>query len=176
MTDVEFKRRKSDAIDQRQSLNSLRQHWLHGVSKLTDTQYTLNQLPIVIAEKTELLRNELSTVEQRIAEINGRRAFVVHSAPISGRVSALQASRKLAEPNRLELKSFRPARLKPNCWSPVVQSDLFVWASPSAFAMTHFHTRTSADTRERSPRFRTTFSRALTSHLGSLRWRSQSTE
>ena len=73
-------------------------------NQLADTQYTLNQLPIVIAEKSQLLRNELSSVEQRMAEINGRRAFVIR-APIAGRVSALQASTgKLAEPNQLQLE------------------------------------------------------------------------
>ena len=91
VTDVEFKRRKADLIGQRQSLNSLRQDLAARQNQLTDTQSTLNQLPIVIAEKIQLLRNELSSVEQRIAEINGRRAFVIR-APIAGRVSALQAS------------------------------------------------------------------------------------
>ena len=112
VTDVEFKRRKADLIGQRQSLNSLRQELAARQNQLTDTQYTLNQLPIVIAEKIQLLRNELSSVEQRIAEINGRRAFVVR-APISGRVSALQASSgKLAEPNQLQLEIIPTSTLK----------------------------------------------------------------
>jgi membrane fusion protein len=112
VTDVEFKRRKADLIGQSQSLNSLRQELAARQNQLTDAQYTLNQLPIVIAEKIQLLRNELSSVEQRIAEINGRRAFVVR-APISGRVSALQASSgKLAEPNQLQLEIIPTSTLK----------------------------------------------------------------
>ena len=81
-------------------------------NQLTDTEYTLSQLPIVIAEKIQLLRNELSTVEQRIAEINGRRAFVIR-APVAGRVSALQASSgKVAELNQLQLEIIPSSTLK----------------------------------------------------------------
>ena len=112
VTNVEFKRRQSEALDQKQNLNSLRQQLAARQNQLTDTQYTLNQLPIVIAEKIQLLRNELSSVEQRIAEINGRRAFVIR-APIAGRVSALQASTgKLAEPNQLQLEIIPASTLK----------------------------------------------------------------
>jgi membrane fusion protein len=112
VTDVEFKRRKADLIGQRQSLNSMRQELAARQNQLTDTQYTLNQLPIVIAEKIQLLRNEMSSVEQRIAEINGRRAFVIR-APITGRVSALRASSgKLAEPDQLQLEIIPASTLK----------------------------------------------------------------
>jgi membrane fusion protein len=112
VTDVEFKRRQSETLDQKQNLNSLRQQLAALQNKLTDTKYTLSQLPIVIAEKIQLLRNELSTVEQRIAEINGRRAFVIR-APIAGRVSALQASPgKMAELNQLQLEIIPSSILK----------------------------------------------------------------
>jgi membrane fusion protein len=104
VTNVELKRRQSDALVQQQNLNSLRQDLAARKNQLADTQYTLNQLPFVTGEKTQLLRNELSSVEQRMAEIKGRRAFVIR-APIAGRVSALQASMgKLAEPNELQLE------------------------------------------------------------------------
>ena len=51
VTTVEFKRRQSEALDLKQNLNSLRQQLAARQNQLTDTQYTLNQLPIVIAEK-----------------------------------------------------------------------------------------------------------------------------
>ena len=112
VTGVEFKRRKSDALDQKQNLNTLRQQLAARRNQLTDTEYTLSQLPIVIAEKIQLLRNELSTVDQRIAEINGRRAFVIR-APVAGRVSALQASSgKVAELNQLQLEIIPSSTLK----------------------------------------------------------------
>jgi membrane fusion protein len=112
VTVVEFKRRQSDAIGQKQTLNSLREQLAARQNQLTDAQSTLKQLPIVIAEKVQLLRNQLSSVEQLITEINGRRAFVIR-APIAGRVSALQASiGKLAEPNQLQLEIIPASTLK----------------------------------------------------------------
>jgi len=112
VTGVEFKRRQSEALDQEQNLNSLRQRLVARQNQLTDTQYTLKQLPIAIAEKIQLLRNQLSSVEQRISEINGRQAFVIR-APITGRVSALQASSgKLAEPNQLQLEIIPTSTLR----------------------------------------------------------------
>ena len=104
VTGVEFKRRQSDALDQRQVLASLKQQLATQQNNLTDTQYALRQLPTATAEKIQLLRNDLATIEQRAAEINGRRAFVIR-APMSGRVTALQASvGKIAEPNHLQLE------------------------------------------------------------------------
>jgi membrane fusion protein len=104
VTDVEYKRRQAEALDQRQGLNSQRQQLAAKQNELTNNQYSLSQLPIVTAAKIQLLRNELSTIEQRVAEINGRRAFVIR-APMAGRVTALQASiGKVAEPNQLQLE------------------------------------------------------------------------
>ena len=104
VTDVEFKRRQSEAIDQKQNLNSLKQQLATQQNNLTDATYTLSQLPNATEEKSQLLRNELSAIAQRIAEIKGKQAFVIRS-PVSGRVTALQASvGKVAELNRLQLE------------------------------------------------------------------------
>ena len=104
VTDVEYKRRQSDALDQKAVLNSLRGQLATQQNNLTDNQYTLHQLPTASAEKIQLLRNDLATIEQRVAEINGRRAFVIR-APMEGRITALQASvGKVAEPNQLQLE------------------------------------------------------------------------
>jgi membrane fusion protein len=106
---VEFKRRQSDVLDQKQSLNSIRQQLSARQNQLTDTKYTLAQLPITSGEKIQLLRNELSTIKQRVAEINGRRAFVIR-APMAGNVTALQASLgKVAEPNQLQMEIVPPS-------------------------------------------------------------------
>jgi membrane fusion protein len=106
---VEFKRRQSDVLDQKQNLNSIRQQLSARQNQLTDTKYTLAQLPITSGEKVQLLRNELSTIKQRVAEINGRRAFVIR-APMAGNVTALQASLgKVAEPNQLQMEIVPPS-------------------------------------------------------------------
>jgi membrane fusion protein len=108
VTDVEFKRRQSEALDQKQNLNSLKQQLAARRNQLTDTQYSLSQLPMVTAEKIQSLQNELSTLDQRAAEITGREAFVIR-APVAGRVTALQASvGKMAELNQLQLEIVPP--------------------------------------------------------------------
>jgi membrane fusion protein len=107
-TTVELKRRQADLLEQKKELASLKQQLPARRNQLTDTEYSLAQLPFVTSEKIQVLRNELSTIDQRVAEINGRRAFVVR-APIAGRVSALQASiGKVAEPNQFQLEIIPP--------------------------------------------------------------------
>jgi membrane fusion protein len=104
VTDVEYKRRQAEALAQKQELNTERQQLAAKKNELTDNQFSFSQLPIVTSGKIQALRNDLSTTEQRIAEINGRRAFIIRS-PMAGRVTALQASvGKIAEPNQLQLE------------------------------------------------------------------------
>ncbi len=57
-----------------------------------------------MAQKIQSLRSELSTTEQRIAEINGRRAYIIRAAA-AGRISMLQATvGQFADPRRLQLE------------------------------------------------------------------------
>jgi membrane fusion protein len=108
VSNVEFKRRQAEVLDQKQNLNTIKQQLSARKNQLTDTEYNLRQLPVASAEKIQRLRNELSTVKQRIAEINGRRAFVIR-APMAGHVTALQASLgKVAEPNQLQMEIVPP--------------------------------------------------------------------
>ena len=90
---------------------------------LTETRFNLDQLQFAQAEKIQALHNELSTVEQRIAELNGKQAYIVR-APIAGRISLLQVSAgQPADPQRLRWRSCRPAvRCKPRCSSRRVRS------------------------------------------------------
>ena len=102
--DLERKRREQAALEQRQNLDTLDQHIAARNNQLTESRYSLEQLPIVTGERIHLLRNELATLEQRFAEANARRAYVVR-APTSGRVSTLQASvGRLADPKRMQLE------------------------------------------------------------------------
>src|SRR4029077_13534665 len=62
------------------------------------------QLPIAGAERIRVLRGDLSSIEQRVAEVNGRRAYVI-KAPTSGRVSTLQATvGQIADPRHMQLE------------------------------------------------------------------------
>src|SRR5207247_11289799 len=65
MADVEFNRRRSAALEQRQSLSSLEQQLAARENQLTETRYALQQLPIVLAEKIRSIRDDLSALDVR---------------------------------------------------------------------------------------------------------------
>jgi membrane fusion protein len=67
-------------------------------------RFSLRQLPTLMEQKVQNLRNDLATTEQRIAEIKGRGAYVIR-APTAGRVSTMQATvGQSADPQRLQLE------------------------------------------------------------------------
>jgi membrane fusion protein len=125
MADVEFKRRQVTVLEQTQTLSALNQQLAARRNQLTETQYSLQQLPTVMAGKVQTLRGELATAEQRVAEINGRRAYIIR-APASGRVSTMQATvGQFAEPRRLQME------IVPN--DSVLEAQLFVPARAIGF-------------------------------------------
>ena len=104
IADVDFRRRQQDVLEQEQNLNALSQQLTVRESQLTETRFALEQLPTLMAEKVQLLRNELATTEQRIAEADFRRAYVI-VAPADGRVSLLRAAPgQAADPRHLQLE------------------------------------------------------------------------
>ena len=125
MADVEFKRREVAVLEQKQNLNALNQQLAARRNQLTENQYALQQLPTVMAGKIQMLRGELAAAEQRVAEINGRRAYVIR-APASGRVSTLQATiGQFADPRRLQME------IVPN--DSALEAQLFVPARAIGF-------------------------------------------
>jgi membrane fusion protein len=125
MADVEFKRRQVEVLEQKQNLNSLNRQLATRENQLTETRYSLEQLPTVMAGKIQSLHSELALTEQRIAEINGRRAYVVR-APAAGRVSTVQATiGQFADPRRLQME------IVPN--ESVLQAELFVPTRATGF-------------------------------------------
>jgi membrane fusion protein len=118
MADADFKRRQQALLEQKQNLNSLNQQVAARQNQLTETRYSLQQLPTVMAGKIQVLRSELATTEQRITEISGRRAYVIR-APTEGRVSMLQATvGQFADPRQLQME------IVPT--ESVLQAELFV--------------------------------------------------
>jgi len=104
MTAVEFKRRQVQVLEQRQAISALNQQLASRRNQLIETNFALQQLPTVMAQKVQALRNDLAATDQRMAEINGRRAYVIR-APTAGRVSTLQATvGQNADPQRLQLE------------------------------------------------------------------------
>jgi membrane fusion protein len=101
---IELKRREQGALEQKQNVVTLDQQITARRTQLTDARHTLEQLPAVVAERVRVLRNDLSSIEQRVAEVNGRQAYVI-KAPTSGRVSTLQATvGQIADPKHMQLE------------------------------------------------------------------------
>jgi membrane fusion protein len=82
----------------------------------------------MVGDKIQALRNELAAAEQRIAEITGRRAYVIR-APAAGRVSALNATPgQTADPKFLQLAITPPGAQ--------LQAELFVPTRAIGFVRT----------------------------------------
>jgi membrane fusion protein len=125
MSSFEHRRREVQVLEQRQAMSALNQQLASRQNQLTETNYSLSQLPTVMAQKVQALRNDLATTEQRIAEVNGKRAYVLR-APTAGRVSTLQATvGQSADPQRLQLEIIPE--------NGVLQAELFVPARAIGF-------------------------------------------
>ena len=118
ISEPEYRKRELAALEQKQKLNSLNQQLADRENKLTESRYSLEQLPTVMAGKVEGLHSELATTEQRIAEISGRRAYVIR-APVDGRIATLQATiGQFADPRQPQMEII-PSE-------SVLQAELFV--------------------------------------------------
>jgi membrane fusion protein len=114
----EYRKRQLAALEQKQKLNSLNQQLADRENKVTESRYSLEQLPTVMAGKVEGLHSELAATEQRIAEITGRRAYVIR-APVGGRIATLQATiGQFADPRRPQMEII-PSE-------SILQAELFV--------------------------------------------------
>ena len=104
MSAVDFRRREVQVLEHKQAISALNQQLAERKNQLTETRSSLQQLPTVMAEKVQALRNDLAYVEQRIAQVTIRRAYVIR-APTNGRISTLQATvGQNADPQRLQLE------------------------------------------------------------------------
>jgi membrane fusion protein len=124
-TAVDLRRRRMHAIEQQQGVSTLNQQLASRKNQLAETHFSLEQLPTTMGQKVQALRNELTAAEQRIAEISGRRSYLV-KAPTSGRVSTVQATAgQSADPQRLQLE------IVPD--NAVLQAELFLPARAIGF-------------------------------------------
>ena len=104
ISELEYRQRELAALERKQRLNSLKQQVVVRQNQVTETRYSLEQLPTVMAGKVQSLRSELASTEQRIAEIGGRREYVIQ-APSDGRVSTVQANAgQFADPRRPQME------------------------------------------------------------------------
>jgi membrane fusion protein len=125
VSDLDYRRREEALLEQKQNLDALGQQLAARRNQLTEQRFALEQLPVAAADRMRSLQGELSTLEQRIAEINGRRAYVIR-APVPGRVSSLQAMvGRTADPRQLQLS------IVPD--GGALQAELFVSARAAGF-------------------------------------------
>jgi membrane fusion protein len=103
VSDLDYRRREEALLEQKQNLDVLGQQLVARHNQLTEQRFALAQLPLAAADRMRGLWGELSAVEQRIAEVHGRRAYVVR-APVAGRVTAVQAAvGRPADPRQLQV-------------------------------------------------------------------------
>jgi membrane fusion protein len=103
LTTVEHERRQQEGLQLELNLSSLNDQLLARQSQMSETHFMLDQLPIVTADRIRVLRNELADVEQRISEVEGRRAYRLRS-PINGHVSMLQLTPgQSVDPRQLQI-------------------------------------------------------------------------
>jgi membrane fusion protein len=104
VSDIDQKHREGAVLEQQQGLITLDQQMAQNKGSLAEARFNLEQLRFTQAEKIQSLRNEISAVDQRIAEVNGKLAYII-KAPIAGRISLLQASvGQPANPQRLTME------------------------------------------------------------------------
>ncbi|GJE72611.1 hypothetical protein CHKEEEPN_4168 [Methylorubrum podarium] len=103
MADAEHKRRQQDLLAQEGGRDELVQRIAQRQNQLVEARANLEQLPTVHGGRLQNLRNDLSWVEQRVAETEARQAYVV-VAPVNGTVATLQAAPgQPAHPSQLQM-------------------------------------------------------------------------
>lgn len=97
---VEQRRREDARLSQAQALDTLRQQLSAKQGELVELRFALAELPDHSAGRVATLREAAAQIDTRLAETEGQRAYLV-VAPVSGRVSAVQASAgNQADPTR----------------------------------------------------------------------------
>jgi membrane fusion protein len=104
LSETERGHREQALLDDTQRLASIAQQQVSLRDKMAETKSSLDQLPTVTATKLQPMQGELSSVEQRIAEIKGRQGYLVR-APIPGRISLVQLNvGQQADPHRMSME------------------------------------------------------------------------
>lgn len=90
LSQVEMRRRQDAYLAEQQSQSSLATERAAKQAELAELQDTLRQLPIATEQRISQLEAAIAENETHLKEIEGQRGYQL-LAPISGRVSALQA-------------------------------------------------------------------------------------
>jgi membrane fusion protein len=90
ISEVEFKRRQDNYFAQRQNEAALAGQIVEKQNEANQQGHALDELSGQLAARLSVLRGAEADLEARLAETSGRRAYQLR-APVSGRISALQA-------------------------------------------------------------------------------------
>ncbi|HET7883996.1 MAG TPA: HlyD family efflux transporter periplasmic adaptor subunit [Acetobacteraceae bacterium] len=122
---VEFKHRQDNLLAQRQNEAALVRQIVERQGVVTQQSDALHQLPDSLAARILVLRASISDLDGRLAEIAGRRAYLLR-ASVAGQVSALQARVGLTADPTVPLLSIVPT-------GSILQAELFVPARAIGF-------------------------------------------
>ncbi|MBS0521941.1 MAG: biotin/lipoyl-binding protein, partial [Proteobacteria bacterium] len=86
----ELQRREIAALGLRLAVQTSERELAAKRAQLVQARIALEQLPTVASERQRSLRQSLADVQQRLIELDARRAVVVR-APVSGRIAAIPA-------------------------------------------------------------------------------------
>jgi membrane fusion protein len=96
---LELRRREDAHMAQRQLEADLGARMAAKKTELLGRRTALEQLPAEAAQRVSALENSVADIDMKLKETEGRRAYLL-TAPVTGRVSALQAwTGKSTEPN-----------------------------------------------------------------------------
>jgi len=115
---VEFKHRQDTLLAQRQSEAALAGQIVAKQAEATEQRHALYESPAKLAARQAALRESAAELEVRLAETSGRHAYQLR-APVSGRVSALQARVGLAAAPGIPQLAIVPS-------GSVLEAELFV--------------------------------------------------
>jgi membrane fusion protein len=104
LSETERGHREQALLDDTQRLASIAQQQVSLRDKINEAKSSLEQLSTVTATKLQPMLGDLSSAEQRIAEIKGRQGYLVR-APIAGKVSVVQVNiGQFADPHRMSME------------------------------------------------------------------------
>jgi membrane fusion protein len=99
VSQLEYKRRQDNYLAQQQSAEMLQREIAAKQGELQQRQYELQQVPIDTEGDIARLDGEIADIDTKLTDTDAHRAYLL-TAPVTGRVSALQAwVGKIAEPN-----------------------------------------------------------------------------
>jgi membrane fusion protein len=116
---VEFERRRQSLINSQQQLAGLRQQLSARLATATEARAQMASLAVESAQGVSEIQSNLQAMMQQQAQLEGEQGYIV-TAPISGRITALQTAKGRTANSNLPLMVIVPdkSRLKVELYAP----------------------------------------------------------